>query len=166
MDCLDANAVQDLMAGALESEARAQAIAHLDTCDECRDLLGAMAKDTVRDSQRNALEDTHASADGLAATRSSDPALDETAAASLQKRSPAYAGPGPKLGRYTIGERLGAGAMGVVYRATDSELGRDVALKLLKRPDPALTDRLKREARAMAKVSHPNVVAVYDVGEV
>ena len=44
-------------------------------------------------------------------------------------------------------------------------LGRDVALKQLHRPDEALTDRLVREARAMAQVNHPNVVAVYDTGE-
>ena len=54
--------------------------------------------------------------------------------------------------------------MGVVYRADDAELGRQVALKLLHRPDDALTDRLVREARSMAQVNHPNVVAVYDVG--
>jgi serine/threonine protein kinase len=71
---------------------------------------------------------------------------------------------GRMLGRYTLTDRLGAGAMGVVYRADDVGLGRQVALKVLHRPDEALTDRLVREARSMAQVNHPHVVAVYDVG--
>src|SRR5678816_1644614 len=71
---------------------------------------------------------------------------------------------GRMLGRYALIDRLGVGAMGVVYRADDFDLGRQVALKLLHHPDEALTDRLVREARSMAQVNHPNVVAVYDVG--
>jgi serine/threonine protein kinase len=55
--------------------------------------------------------------------------------------------------------------MGVVWRAEDPKLGRKVALKLLKRADAALTERLVREARSMAQVNHPNVVTVYEVGE-
>jgi predicted Ser/Thr protein kinase len=69
--------------------------------------------------------------------------------------------------RYVLGERLGEGGMGVVYRARDTALERDVAFKLLH--DRYLgadhQAQLAREARAMARLSHPNVVAVYDVGE-
>ena len=57
--------------------------------------------------------------------------------------------------------------MGVVYRARDRQLGRDIALKLVHTdddPDETLAARLLREAQALAKLSHPNVVAVYDVG--
>jgi hypothetical protein len=54
--------------------------------------------------------------------------------------------------------------MGVVWLAEDPELQRKLAVKLLKRPDAQLTDRLVREAQSMARVNHPNVVAVYDVG--
>lgn len=78
--------------------------------------------------------------------------------------------PALRLGRYIVGERLGHGALGVVYAAHDPELARDVAIKLV-RPGPiegeateAAQARLLREARALAKVSHPNVVHVYDVG--
>ena len=77
--------------------------------------------------------------------------------------------PGDTLGRYVVLDRLGAGGMGVVYAAYDPELDRKVALKLL-RPDAdrALAaerrTRLLREAQAMARLSHPNVIAVYDVG--
>lgn len=71
------------------------------------------------------------------------------------------------VGHYEIVRRVGAGAMGVVYAARDTNLQRDVALKLLRwRP---LTDiqrqRVLHEARALAKISHPNVVPVYEVGE-
>ena len=69
------------------------------------------------------------------------------------------------LGRYEIRELIGSGAFGKVYRARDPELDRDVALKVLT-ADPAATDRdtLLAEARTMASLGHPNVVAVHDAG--
>ena len=76
-------------------------------------------------------------------------------------------GPGTQVGRYMILSRLGAGAMGVVYAAYDPELDRKVALKLLHPRSGASVDaraRLMREAKALARLSHPNVVAVHDVG--
>ncbi len=74
--------------------------------------------------------------------------------------------PGTRVGRYEILARLGAGAMGVVYAAHDPELGRKVALKLIRAnvAGPDLEVRLLREAKAMARLSHPNVIAVYDAG--
>ncbi len=68
-----------------------------------------------------------------------------------------------KIGRYIVGKRLGSGGMGVVYQARDPELQREVAIKMLYRGAPA--ERLRREAQALARLAHPNVVAVYDVGE-
>ena len=77
--------------------------------------------------------------------------------------------PGDRVDRYEILELLGSGGMGEVYRARDRKLERLVALKVV-RVDKALgTDgaaRLLREARAAAALSHPNVLAIYDVGEV
>jgi dienelactone hydrolase len=75
---------------------------------------------------------------------------------------------GARLGRYQITELLGAGGMGMVYRARDERLQRDVAIKVL--PPTVLTDdtarrRFTKEALALAKLSHPNIAAVYDVGE-
>ena len=135
------------MSGALDAGERATAITHLDSCKDCRDLIGALARDATQDAARDTLDAKAAMlAETVPGTRESKPAI------------------ASKLGRYTNLERLGAGAMGVVYRADDPGLGRKVALKLLKRPDEELTERLVREARAMAQVSHPNVVAVYDVG--
>ncbi|MCB9701177.1 MAG: SUMF1/EgtB/PvdO family nonheme iron enzyme [Myxococcales bacterium] len=75
---------------------------------------------------------------------------------------------GATIGRYVVLSRLGSGGMGVVYAAYDPELDRKVALKLLKagQGDAAGRARLLREAQAMAKLAHPNVVAVHDVGTV
>ena len=83
--------------------------------------------------------------------------------------------PGDKIDRYTIAEHLGAGGMGDVYRASDERLQRTVALKVLKETggtdsDPSDTsgvrrERMLREARAAASLDHPNVVAIFDVGE-
>ncbi|WP_428267850.1 protein kinase domain-containing protein [Haliangium sp.] len=71
-----------------------------------------------------------------------------------------------KVGRFSLLEQIGAGSMGEVYAAYDPELDRKVAIKLV-RPDaagPAATDRLYREAQTLARLSHPNVVHIYEVG--
>ena len=76
--------------------------------------------------------------------------------------------PGPsRVGRYQIRDLLGAGAMGVVYRAHDPDLGRDVAIKLVRgsSASPSNHVRLLREAQAMARLHHPNVVPIFDVGQ-
>jgi tetratricopeptide (TPR) repeat protein/tRNA A-37 threonylcarbamoyl transferase component Bud32 len=86
--------------------------------------------------------------------------------AGAQSSAPDLA-PGTAIGRYMVLGRLGAGAMGVVYAAYDPELDRKVALKLLHpRGHSSLDSRLRlmREAKALARLSHPNVVAVHDVG--
>jgi len=74
---------------------------------------------------------------------------------------------GSKLGPYEILGQIGAGGMGEVYRAKDPRLGRDVAIKVLpealKEDDEALT-RFEREARAIAALSHPNILAIHDFG--
>jgi len=76
--------------------------------------------------------------------------------------------PGGTLGPYRVVERLGAGGMGEVWRARDTRLWRDVALKVL--PGAALTDataraRLLREARLASQLNHPHICTIYDVGE-
>src|SRR5688500_62411 len=75
---------------------------------------------------------------------------------------------GDQVGRYQLIAPLGVGAMGVVFTAHDPELDRRVAVKLLAAGTlarlGARQERLAREARALAKISHPNVVPVYDVG--
>jgi len=74
---------------------------------------------------------------------------------------------GTKLGPYQIQSLLGAGGMGEVYRARDSRLNRDVAIKVLLDEGAASTERrnrFEREALVIAALNHPNIVAVYDFG--
>ena len=188
VECLDANVVQDLMSGALDAGMRGNVLGHLDTCDDCRELIGVTARVVLQDH----LTDTKPYSDQLVKPRDQI-ALDATMAADQDTAStlapldetqasaervggtmlrPARLIPprgqppsdGGPFGRYVLDEKIGAGAMGVVWRAHDPKLGRMVALKLLRRYDPALMDRLVREAQSMAQVSHPNVVGVFDVG--
>ncbi|MGQ0507077.1 MAG: protein kinase domain-containing protein [Myxococcaceae bacterium] len=86
---------------------------------------------------------------------------------SLQPSVPARAGLGATIGRYTLVGQLGMGAMGHVLAAHDPRLNRRVALKLLlpSQTDQGARIRLMREAQALAAVSHPNVVTVYEVDE-
>jgi serine/threonine protein kinase len=185
MECLDANDLQDLMSGMLSATQRGRVLGHLDTCEDCREVLSITASDVVGQS----LPAFHEHEAGLAATMApggQGAALLATQAASdgpedagdaptmlpqdmletpvMRRASTAPVTQGKRLGRYTMTDRLGAGAMGVVWRAEDPKLGRNVALKVLRRVDPALTERLVREARSMAQVNHPNVVTVYEVG--
>ncbi len=76
--------------------------------------------------------------------------------------------PGNRVGAYALVEELGAGGMGVVWRAHDSRLGRDVALKILPphlAQHPSALVRFEREARGLASLSHPGIVSIFDLGE-
>src|SRR6266498_1028134 len=75
--------------------------------------------------------------------------------------------PGSHLGPYEVSSLLGAGGMGEVYRARDTKLGRDVALKVLPAEvssDPERRRRFEAEARSASALNHPNIVTVYDIG--
>jgi tetratricopeptide (TPR) repeat protein/predicted Ser/Thr protein kinase len=95
-------------------------------------------------------------------------AVRQQIASALFPRNPRSSEDIQRIGRFVVEQRLGAGAMGVVYAARDPDLDRRVAIKLV-RPesggDPRAQGRLQREARALAKVSHPNIVAIHEVGE-
>ncbi|MCX4241979.1 serine/threonine-protein kinase [Paraliomyxa miuraensis] len=97
-----------------------------------------------------------------------EPGLDRAPPDRAESREP---GPGDVIGRYVVLHRLGRGGMGVVLAAFDPQLDRKIALKLL-HSEPGREhrasrkrDRLLREARVMAQLSHPNIVTVHDVGE-
>ena len=74
---------------------------------------------------------------------------------------------GTRLGPYQILAPIGAGGMGEVYRARDTKLDRDVAVKVLPPSlagDPAALERFEREAKAIAALSHPNILSIFDFG--
>ena len=93
-----------------------------------------------------------------------DDAAEETRAAS-RPLSPSGSAPRVVADRYITTAEIGRGGMGVVYQAFDPKLGREVALKCVRAAalDPEAEKRMAREARAMAKLNHPNVVGIFDV---
>ena len=149
-ECLADQTLLELVEGRLDEASRERAAGHASRCAECRQLMMLLA----RRSASPMATTMHAS--GSAA------AMAEVGAEELR--------PGDVVGRYVVHSRIGAGGMGVVYAAHDPELGRSVALKVLRTDlDRAsvrerMRERLRREAQAMAQLAHPNVVAVHDVG--
>jgi tetratricopeptide (TPR) repeat protein len=129
--------------GALSEEERRYVEHHLDACAPCRRLVGEAAH--RNDSTHVPLESGDTSVGPVPLER------------------------GAEVGRYLVLQTLGAGGMGIVYAAYDPKLDRRIALKLLRSDTPlsaGASARLSREAQAMARLSHPNVVAVYDVGTI
>ena len=129
-------------AGRLADEPAAATSRHLSSCDACRLRFGWT--------------------EPTAETRTSKPRVSRPLAPSdeLERET--------KLGRYLILDRIGSGGMGVVYLAFDPQLDRKVALKVLRgnlgRDQSRFAARMLREAKAMARLAHPNVIAVHDVG--
>ena len=112
---------------------------HIDSCDSCRAIVGELAR--------------------------SDKVLAEGStlgAAAPETRDDLRAG--DRIGRYVVQDLVGAGAMGAVYVALDSDLDRKVAIKILHRGAAASHARMLREAQALARVADRGVVAVHDVG--
>jgi tetratricopeptide (TPR) repeat protein/predicted Ser/Thr protein kinase len=137
MECPDEPMLVDFARGKLASDRREAVEAHATDCVGCAAILSGLAETRADASRRS----------------DAGPALDEPVV-------------GAHIARFRVERLVGAGGMGVVYRALDPELDRPVALKLL-RPEllsPVARARLLREAQAMARLSHPNVVVVYEVG--
>ncbi len=138
--CPEDDAFIGVVTGALEPEVRERLLAHADACADCHAVLA----DLLRDAK---------------------PASDVDTIIGDVRRVPLRPHAGTAIDHYIVIDRIGMGAMGEVLRARDTTLGRDVAIKLLLRPPTAdWEERLVREARAMARLSHPNVVAVFGVG--
>lgn len=151
MACLDDNALAELVEGTLSAEGAAAVHVHLDGCIRCRRVFSELARGL----------------DGASlgvAPRSSTAPGSTTDGDFLTAPPPLPRG--ATLDRYVVLELLGRGAMGTVYAAYDPKLHRNIALKLLHRDHPfrSGTQELIREAQAIARLNHPNVVAVHDVG--
>ena len=105
----------------------------------------------------------------MSAQRTRSPGAARADRAGAYNRRPVRVTAGARLGPYEIIAPLGAGGMGEVYRARDSRLSREVAIKVLPAQvasDPELRRRLDREAQAISSLSHPNICALFDVGHV
>jgi Tol biopolymer transport system component len=151
VSCLDDKTLNDYLELRLSPDALQRMLRHLDECTQCAQLL-KKAADRFRDPTPPLSRETQSQSPDASAGTPHAPALRGTV-----------------IGRYVVEHILGSGGMGVVYAAYDPELDRKVALKLIRATSPTgpgetSRERLLREAQAMAKVSHPNVVHVYDVG--
>ncbi|HEU0031637.1 MAG TPA: tetratricopeptide repeat protein [Kofleriaceae bacterium] len=153
--CLTTNELDAFVSGRLDGPAHERALAHVDDCESCRIVAGQLARESG--AAALALTSTLPDTERGSQTRREGATPVRPAARSYPER----------IDRYRIERKLGSGGMGVVLLADDAELKRKVVIKLL-RPALAAHDherqRLLREAQAMAKVSHPNVVPIYDVG--
>jgi tetratricopeptide (TPR) repeat protein/predicted Ser/Thr protein kinase len=138
--CIEPELVLAYLGGrAPQSAARIEA--HVDTCADCRAWMAHLARTSLL----------------------AESVTDDEEPVPLGEFLPA----GTEVGRYRIVKVLGRGGMGVVYEARDPTLRRSIALKVLRSAlVEAMSQRLGAEAQAMARLSHPNVRAVYDVGAV
>ncbi len=141
--CPDENTLALWVEGRLPADQAAAIGAHSEGCTDCRRVIVALTR--------------------LRSDR--DPTEPEPAVTAPDEELSS----GARLGRYVVEKKVGAGAMGVVYQAHDPALDRPVALKLLHPSSPGAAAeahaRLRREGQAVARLSHPNVVTVHDVGE-
>ncbi len=160
--CPDENVILEFVEGSSSRVDRAALERHFDTCEDCHDLVAALIQSPA--SPERGADDPSGHEDTLRPELGSEPTL---AASPASKPWAPLPGDAPaRLGRYLVIEVLGAGGMGVVYAAYDPELDRKIAVKVLRtgRGGQDETKRLIQEARAMARLSHANVVGVYDVG--
>ena len=150
VECLDDNVASEFVSGSLVGTALTRVEAHLASCRDCRALVAALAGSDDGDS--NAKTHQH----------------ERVTESQAGKRPTRTFTVGDRVGRYLVLSTLGAGGMGIVFSAYDPQLDRKVALKLLRANlgvhAKEARARLKREAQAIAQLSHPNVVGVYDVG--
>jgi hypothetical protein len=148
------------------SDLHHRALAHA-PADRARFLRDACGDDEALRQEVESLLRFESAADGFLA-RPAVAALAEAPGSDLTQTVTTASMVGRTLGSYTITARIGAGGMGEVYRARDSKLGRDVAIKVLPlsfASDPDRRARFAREARVLASLNHPNIGAIYGLEE-
>jgi tetratricopeptide (TPR) repeat protein/predicted Ser/Thr protein kinase len=147
--CLDVETIVAFVEARMAPEGIPQMEAHFVGCAACRERLSLAV---------------------AASGASRNSAFGSRRAAGKPAKAVEVLARGTTIGRYTVLEVLGRGGMGEVYTAYDPELDRRIALKILHRGDDASDDRnrsrLLREAKAIAKLRHPNVVVVHDAGTI
>jgi eukaryotic-like serine/threonine-protein kinase len=151
--------LESMARGHLNAADQLELQAHLSVCSMCQAAASALSAPLAATQEDIGFSDTHQS-DSRPARTYSDPEM----APILDMQ------PGKVLGRYTVTRQLGRGAMGIVLEARDSRLDRAVAIKVLRPDVPVvesllLRERLIKEAKALASLSHPNVISVHDVVE-
>ncbi|QRK10966.1 protein kinase [Archangium violaceum] len=147
--CPDENLLAGFASGALSLSDSPEVERHLDGCAPCRELVAAVAAEDSEPDARDA------------------PTRLDTGAPTLPMHPEAHVlAPGDTVGRYVLEGLLGQGGMGVVYAARDPGLGRTVALMLLRSGAGGEEGRarLVREAQAMARLAHPNVLPLFELG--
>jgi eukaryotic-like serine/threonine-protein kinase len=148
--CLDPHEIDAWVEGDAEPSSLDRFEEHVDACARCRELVGHL----LREQEKRSGSDSLAGSDTVV-----EPA---TAGARVVRGRGVH-----RIDRYVVERELGAGGMGVVYLASDPELHRSIVIKVLRHPASARPQdhsRMLREAQAMARVSHANVVPIYDVG--
>jgi serine/threonine protein kinase len=157
--CPDRSALAEFVTGNLPGEAFDRLARHVERCPACESALGILddPADPFLNSVRRAADDE---------APAEPPVPGELLAAA---RSSCRAPHGPRrIGKFELLEELGLGAFGQVFRARDTELGRTVAIKLLRAGRLASRedlDRFMREARSAARLQHPGLVALFETGE-
>jgi eukaryotic-like serine/threonine-protein kinase len=142
MECLGENTIARLVHNAADEALATLALKHLDSCATCREVVAQVLVES------------------------------DEGASLVAPFNQLRLKPGARIGRYVVLERLARGGMGVVFAAYDPELARQVAIKLVradtssKRPSYEAQDSLLNEARALARLKHPNVLTVHDVGTI
>jgi hypothetical protein len=175
MGCLDEQTVVAFVSGALTGAKLAAAERHLLTCADCATLVGLAAPTTGL--KHTTLEwagappvegrPTPLGRDAATTMTEPPPALDLGTTTPIVERTSDMPYPTGAVGRYRLLHLVGRGGMGEVYAAHDPELDRMIAIKIMRGdtyPDGIEAQRLMREARSIARLSHPNLVTVYDVG--
>jgi WD40 repeat protein len=188
--CHTSDSLRAFLAGELPPDDEAALARHVESCDRCERQIerlsddgsalallvehrrstaarGALPPDVLELRERlHVLGWCGSEGDDLFADSPTRPAgFDGTSGPAGDTSEPL---PGPSFSKFRILQRIGAGGFGVVYLATDTSLNRQVALKLARTSvlaDPDLKGRFLREAEALARLDHPHIVPVYEVGE-
>jgi WD40 repeat protein len=143
-DCPSRPELEEFLTDGLHDDGQSRVLAHLESCSDCQQILEGLTAGPVGDVRRPRADDLPAGSDGD--------------------------GPGPlgsRIGNYTVIRELGHGGMGVVYLAEQANLKRLVALKVIRHGINATPEEVARfcdEAEAVARLQHPNIVQIHEVG--